>query len=216
MSRHLSEQRAKILRSAIRVFAEHGVDSATVRMVGEAAEVNSALIYYYFENKQTLYLEAVRQVVLDLLGEIERGLHPFAGPGDRIRFLVEAVFHYYGAYPERMKLMGTVHTQHAEILGRVIQRIFEEAVPAPLRVLREGIERGELRRLHPAHIWWTVLGACVFCLHAHQTLRVIDPRVLPFPMPTLEQGRRDIVALLCEGLALPGRSKRSKSPRSRK
>jgi TetR/AcrR family transcriptional regulator len=216
MARMDSEQRAKILDAAIRVFAEHGFDGASIRMVGDAAGFNSALLYYYFEDKQTLYLEAVRLVVVGLLDQLERQLRLCAGARPRIEFLVNGIFDYYAAHPDRMRLMGIVHTQHADTLARAIQDIFWVRVPVPMRVLTEGIRRGELRPLHPVHIWWSVLGACVFMLHMHRTLKCVDPKVLPVVLPSLDQARDELIALLCDGLILTSRSASTKPKHSRK
>ena len=42
-----SEQRALILDAAVRTFAEKGYKGATISGLGNAAKVNSALLYYY-------------------------------------------------------------------------------------------------------------------------------------------------------------------------
>jgi AcrR family transcriptional regulator len=45
----------KILDAATKVFAEHGYKDATTRMICSEAEVNVALVNYYFRSKAELY-----------------------------------------------------------------------------------------------------------------------------------------------------------------
>jgi AcrR family transcriptional regulator len=47
--------RERILTAAVRVFAEHGFKDATTRVICAAAEVNVALVNYYFRSKAELY-----------------------------------------------------------------------------------------------------------------------------------------------------------------
>jgi AcrR family transcriptional regulator len=46
-----------ILDSALKLFAEKGFDGASISRIAKAAEVNQALIYYYFKNKKAVLAE---------------------------------------------------------------------------------------------------------------------------------------------------------------
>lgn len=197
-----SHQRQRILLAAIPVFAQRGVDGTSIRDLGRAAKTNSALLYYYFENKSALYRAAVAQVVGDLLDRLQPPASGFASGEARLRFLVEGVFRYYSEFPERMQLMGVVHTQEAELLGSVIEAVLREDTPLPLQIIVEGMRRGQLRRGHPVHVWWSLLGACVFTLLAQRTLASIDRSVLPFAVPSRESGQEAVVQLMCGGCAV--------------
>ena len=50
-----SERKARIINSAERLFALHGYDGVTLRALANAAEVDVALISYYFGPKQQLF-----------------------------------------------------------------------------------------------------------------------------------------------------------------
>ena len=49
------ESRAAILHAAAREFAEQGIAGARTDAIARAAKVNKALLYYYFQDKETLY-----------------------------------------------------------------------------------------------------------------------------------------------------------------
>ena len=51
----------KILNAARQVFAEKGYDGASVSEIAKAAGVNKALPFYYFESKENLLREIVKQ-----------------------------------------------------------------------------------------------------------------------------------------------------------
>ena len=55
MERHeKDEARDRIVKAAITLFSEKGFDGTRVNEISEAAEVNKALIYYYFKNKEAI------------------------------------------------------------------------------------------------------------------------------------------------------------------
>jgi AcrR family transcriptional regulator len=52
--------RKKILRAACEVIAEVGFEGVRMRLVAQRAEVSSALLHYHFENRDKLFLAALR------------------------------------------------------------------------------------------------------------------------------------------------------------
>ena len=66
LTRQSAEARERILRAAERLFAEKGYAATSVHDITEAAAVNKALLYYYFEDKHDLYV-----------GLIDRGIGEF-------------------------------------------------------------------------------------------------------------------------------------------
>lgn len=54
--RRESDRRGQILEAALRVFAERGFHRATIKEIAREAEIkSSALIYWYFEDKEDLF-----------------------------------------------------------------------------------------------------------------------------------------------------------------
>ena len=58
-----TETRDLILDAAERLFAAQGFAATTIKQIGAEAGVNSALLYYYFADKETLYREMLRRAV---------------------------------------------------------------------------------------------------------------------------------------------------------
>jgi AcrR family transcriptional regulator len=55
--------RERILKSAERLFAEHGFDRVTMPMIAAASGITAGAIYKHFESKSDLFFEVVRRVV---------------------------------------------------------------------------------------------------------------------------------------------------------
>ncbi|ABS05183.1 AcrR family transcriptional regulator [Kineococcus radiotolerans] len=65
------ERRRQILDRAIELFAEHGVDGASMRSVGDAIGVSHAALRHYFTSREELLIEVYREHEQRLLVEDE-------------------------------------------------------------------------------------------------------------------------------------------------
>ena len=203
MARNKSAQRRRILEAAIGVFAERGRKGATTRLVGRRAGVNSALIYYYFENKDTLFAEAIRFVLGGLLERTRAARRPFADVRDRLGWLIDQLFGYYSAHPERMRLMAIALSLHPALFGKTLSGFLPGQTLVPIDVLAEGIQCGEFRKAHPMTLWWSIMGLCLFSLLLNPVLPHFRPRGIAMPTADLPTRREQILALLMNGLAPP-------------
>ena len=201
MGRFNSQPKMAILEAAAAVFAEHGVQGATTRLVGRQAGVNSALIYYYFENKDALLAECTRFALGEFLAFLGTRRRPFTGAPDRLRFLVNGIFDYWSAHPDRLRLIVMMLTLHPDRFGQALKTLLGEQPPVPLEVLQEGIAAGELKPMHPLQAWWSMMGLCVFSLQVRELLPHLNTplQTLPFPPPDLARRQEEIVELLLNG-----------------
>jgi AcrR family transcriptional regulator len=61
-----------ILGVAFRLFAEQGYTGVSIKDIANASRINSALIYYYFTNKDHLFVEALKYSVRSALARRRR------------------------------------------------------------------------------------------------------------------------------------------------
>ncbi|HOW96749.1 MAG TPA: TetR family transcriptional regulator [Kiritimatiellia bacterium] len=214
MARRDSPHGARILEAAIRVFAERGLKGATIRGVGRAAGVNSALLYYYFADKNALFVEAVSRVLERFLAHLKERRRTFRGAAERLRYLVDGIFDYYTRHPERMDLMWLAVSRHPEEFGRALRRLVAGHELVPLEVLAEGMRRGELRRMHPVEAWWSILAMCLFSLKVQTVVRHMGPVPIRRPSAGPAERKEQILGLLLHGV-VEKRGGRSPAGRNR-
>lgn len=65
------ERRDSIAAAALKLFSEFGFAAVSNKELGEAAGINPALIYYYFEDKDDLFQFVVRKALEDALAAYE-------------------------------------------------------------------------------------------------------------------------------------------------
>ncbi len=111
--------RARLLAEGERLFAERGIDGASVRAITQAAGVNLAAIHYHFESKEGLLREVLRSRIEPInseriarLGELEQS-DSRSGP-EYLRsvlhaFIAPALEHLDGQGRWFLGLMAQIH-----------------------------------------------------------------------------------------------------------
>ena len=68
------ETQERILRAAVELFASHGYQRTSISAIASRAEVSRPAVFWHFGDKESLFREAFRRMVLPFFGEIQRKL----------------------------------------------------------------------------------------------------------------------------------------------
>src|SRR5947199_4627328 len=68
----ISETKRHILTKAEQLFARHGFDGVSMREIAEACDITKANIYYYFKDKESLYLQVLESDLLAMIVALRR------------------------------------------------------------------------------------------------------------------------------------------------
>jgi len=107
------EQRARILKAALTVFAHKSME-ATIAEVATAAEVSYGLVYRYFVSKEALLSELIEKVLRDSLKILEGALELPGTPGERLRALLTQIVNGVREHPEFILLVQQMLTEEAK------------------------------------------------------------------------------------------------------
>lgn len=77
--------RDQILDASEALFARQGFRSTTIKEIASEAGVNSALLYYYFEDKETLYKAMLSRLIEGLVSSIADRIQGVTDPEEGIR-----------------------------------------------------------------------------------------------------------------------------------
>ncbi len=97
-------KRAAIVEAARRVFAEKGLDGASMRGIAVAAGYTAAAIYFYFDSKEALYAEIVAASLSDLSRAVRRAVAEAPEPTARVRAGPRAFHDFYRDNPVDLEL----------------------------------------------------------------------------------------------------------------
>jgi TetR/AcrR family transcriptional regulator len=165
-SRGKPEQtRAAILQAAVREFADAGISGARTDAIAKAAGVNKALLYYYFQDKETLYGAALDHSLSQLSGHMMEVLHRNLPAGEMIKTYVGIYFDFIASHAHYRNLMQREMLRAAHgspHMPRLAKRYFHPLAEKLGEVLRAGIASGEFRKIDPAHFIPSMVALVIF------------------------------------------------------
>ena len=129
-----------ILDAAEQLFARQGFTATTVKQIGKEAAVNPALLYYYYDSKETLYRAMLQRILGQLLARGVDAIERASSHADRIRAFVRAQARLLGEHPHFPQLLVRELVDHQA--AHAEQAITNTAAGA-FRRLCEVIEAGQ-------------------------------------------------------------------------
>lgn len=198
-----AESRAKILDAALNEFAAHGLAGARTDRIAQAAGVNKALLYYYFESKENLYLAALEMISAKIR---DRSMSIFtlqASPGEKL--LRSALEHFDRVLTQHefQQLMQhemiRLHKGEEGALPVLVKRIFAPSQAMYQAMVREGIQSGELIDVDSLQVPLAVIGGNVFYFMSAPVWRLVLP-FEPFAPDVLAARRKAVVEFLGQAL----------------
>jgi TetR/AcrR family transcriptional regulator len=198
-----AETRSRILDAALGEFSTHGLAGARTDRIANSAGVNKALLYYYFESKENLYLAALEMISAKIR---DRTLAVFlreSSPGERV--LRSALEHFDRILTQHefqglmQQEMIRLHKGESGALPILVTRVFAPVITMYQAMVREGIESGELIQADWMQIHLATLGANVFYFLSAPIWRILLPYE-PFAPEALAQRRTALVEFLGQAI----------------
>ncbi len=133
-------KRAAIVAAARRVFAEKGLDGASLRGIAAAAGYTPGAIYFHFPDKEHIYGAILAESLAALAHEVRDRAAAERDPAARLRAAARAFFAYYRKHPEELDLSFYLHQGlKARGLTPELNRQLNGRLIAVLRVMAEAM-----------------------------------------------------------------------------
>ena len=157
--------RQEILRVARAEFAEHGFSGARVDRIGERTATAKRMIYYYFGNKEGLYL-AVLEDVYAGIRSTEATLDLDDLPADEaMGRLIDFTFDYERANVDFVRIIASENMNGARFLRRSprIREVNSDVVASVGRILARGLADGTFQRqAQPVDVHFMISALCFY------------------------------------------------------
>ena len=131
------EKRRGILDSAAEVFAEQGMEKASMAQIAAHGQVSKALLYHYYPSKDALIFAIIITHLQELDAAIEAADDPALTPEARLRVLVGAVLAQYRGADNQHKVQLNAASQLSDEQKAQIHEIERGIVRRFAAVLRE-------------------------------------------------------------------------------
>ena len=175
------KNRGRILGAALEEFSRYGLGGARVDRIAARAGANKRMLYYYFGNKEALFL-AVLESRYAHIRQAEQGLRlGDLEPREGMRRLIAFTWNYYLKHPQFLTLLNSENLHRARHLQRSRQiAAMHSPLVAMLRdLLARGVRKGRFRRgVDPVQLYISIAALGYFYLSNRHTLSTIFERDL--------------------------------------
>ncbi|RIE17589.1 TetR/AcrR family transcriptional regulator [Candidatus Cryosericum septentrionale] len=179
------DRQKQILSSALKVFIHKGFAAAKMSDIATEAGISYGLMYHYFQSKDEIYAELVRDAVDSSRHMIEQLKADDMEPIDKMRALVAGIFKsvgqeqsagYYFVLMMEAMTSGVYPVQaieHRHGPGRSFEML--------VRVIEQGQHKGQIAQGDPAQLVYTFFSAILglASLKVSGTIETMpDPEIL--------------------------------------
>jgi AcrR family transcriptional regulator len=171
----------RILDAAHAVFVRHGTAGARMQDIAKEADVNQALLHYYFRTKDRLAEAVFRRTAGQLFPQVVQVMASDAALEEKIAKVVDIEIDHLSRTSELPGYIISELHHHPERARQLIAALTgatpEDIRPRVLLKLRQqidaGVRTGRLRPIAPEQFIVNLLSLCVFPFAARPILMVL-------------------------------------------
>lgn len=217
MSTPTPDSRALLLDAAEARFAVQGFDSTTIKEIAGDANVNSALLYYYFADKEALYHEVVSRLITRLAAEMVSAFSPTDTPEETLRAFILRQGRTLDANPRFRKLIARELIDHDARHAQAAIRHFAASTFDRLReTIAAGQRSGHFRDdIDPRLAAISIVGQTAYFHFARPAVEILLADGAPLPPGTADTFAAHVTAFSLAALA-PRNASRTPSPARKK
>jgi len=153
-------RRHEILEAAMRVFAKKGFEGTTVDDIAAEAEFSKGALYFYFKNKEEIFLGIVRMALEQEKDFLAEALEEKGSNIDKLSKIAQGYFDYVEKNGNLIRILHSesqkLYASSKEKLKKTLIANRRLAIKGVAKILKEGIKANEIREIDPE------MGAVIF------------------------------------------------------
>lgn len=168
--------RERLLMAALHLFNNKGYAATSVREIVAASGVSKPVLYYYFGNKEGIYLELMNSSFAQFDASLARMTSISGTTGERVIHFCRMILDLVVDKLEVLRLVYAIYygpPQGAPPIN--FEDYFTTMVMTVQKLVEEGMAQGELRSVDSRDVAWAVVSILNTTMEEH--LCQIPPRV---------------------------------------
>lgn len=137
----------KLRTVALDLFAAHGYGQVTIKDIGVAAGVNTAMIYYYFENKESLCRAALKETASEVFVIFQQAIDKVDDPKEKIHCWLETHIEMMEPMRKMVKVSLDLKIDSSKGIGvdEAIGHFYELEKETLIEFINLGAKNGDFR-----------------------------------------------------------------------
>ncbi len=185
--------RERLLAAALELFNEKGYAGTSVREIVAAAGVSKPVLYYYFKNKEGIYLELMNETYATFQGVLSQLTATSGTSSERIVAFATSIF---DAFVDNIAVVRLIYAiffgppQGAPFFSH--EQYYDSMIQFIGGLVENGVAAGELRPVNVNDVTWAVIS----CMNT-----VMEEQLCNDPPRIDREGLVRILNLILDGVA---------------
>ena len=162
------------------MFSLKGRDGARMQAIADEAEINKAMLHYYFRSKNKLYEATFDHIVHKFFERTAARLAAAASFDDALRAFIDSYVELGRKRPEVVRLLLIEHLSGGGTLAPRLRRLYDRPDTQTGHLLHRveaAMRSGELRQGDPIQVVLTIVSCCMCFFVVLPTATVFSPEI---------------------------------------
>jgi len=204
MKKQQISAKQRILKSAVKEFAENGFWGARASRIAKGAGINKAMIFYYFSSKENLYRVIIENTVKELIGDVQKVMEKTDDPEILFEVLPEVYIKFFSKNQFLAKIIIHDLVQNPDHISRIIGNIFRQSPHKPQKRLKKMVqkwhEKNILAESDPVHVILNIIPPSLFCFIGLPMVEAVLERKIKINDKFIDKRIKSVVNLIKKGM----------------
>lgn len=189
-----------IINAAVKIFVKKGKDGARMQEIADSAGVNKMLLHYYFKDKDTLFFEVLKEIVIELYSSVFDGSMETRTFREFLSVFIDRHFDFLNGKKDMFQFLLWELSRKQYDLKDIIVGANNQFGKNPFEIflskLKEAIDNGEIRVVDTTGFILNLFSLDLFMFVALPVIREIAPMDDAKLAGAIEHRKKEIFRLL--------------------
>jgi AcrR family transcriptional regulator len=148
----LDKKKEDILDAAMHCLARYGIVKTTLDDIGRQVGINKATLYYYYKNKEAIFLDAMEREAQGFLAQVKQNFKKNCSAKDKIYSFLHTYHSYLRERIEILELNARAMVDNHSFIRSMHKRMRTKNIDMMKVIIREGIKNGEFRSVDAGRV----------------------------------------------------------------
>lgn len=155
-----------LLDTAAAIMSERGCIDVTLSELGERSGMNTALVRYYFGNKNGMMMALTERILNHAMAQLDKLLALDIPADEKLAQHIKGTINTYFSYPFVNRLMHSLGAiDDGKYAKEIANKFARPIMEFQRKVLKEGEAQGIFREIDPELLFFHIEGACDYLFH---------------------------------------------------
>jgi AcrR family transcriptional regulator len=146
------QKREQILDAAMRCLARFGMMKVTLDDIAKLMGMNKASLYYYYENKEALFIDALERESLRFFELVQQNFAAIGTVTEKFYSMVRTFHVHFRNRAEVLELNVKAMSENHGLIQKLDRRLREKNIDFLRDLIQQGIDAGEFRGMDAGRV----------------------------------------------------------------